>query len=191
MYTKIGTFVKQPCSASGCACFGDADSSIGDARMDGRWPSRNRGLAAMRRSLAAEAARTDCRRGASAHIASAGDLRWCFRADRPRERTYSAVWRSREWNDRRSIGRTRGIFFGDERCVPHDDPRSNYRSGGTRSLFEPAEIAADQIFSPFRPTSRSPAQACGAITNRCCAIFSIAARQMPERQRRAGFRSSI
>lgn len=37
------------------------------------------------------------------------------------------------------------FFFGDERCVPPDDPESNYRMN-RETLFEPLRIAASQIF---------------------------------------------
>lgn len=42
------------------------------------------------------------------------------------------------------------IFFGDERCVPHDDPRSNYGSA-RRDLLEPAAIPAAHVHPMFAP----------------------------------------
>jgi 6-phosphogluconolactonase len=38
------------------------------------------------------------------------------------------------------------FFFGDERCVPHDDPRSNYHLAA-KSLFEPAKIKNERILA--------------------------------------------
>ncbi|HEY2883456.1 MAG TPA: 6-phosphogluconolactonase, partial [Pirellulales bacterium] len=47
------------------------------------------------------------------------------------------------------------LMFGDERCVPHDDLRSNYRLAA-KSLFEPAHIASEQIL-PVPSDLGSPA----------------------------------
>jgi 6-phosphogluconolactonase len=38
------------------------------------------------------------------------------------------------------------IFFGDERCVPHDDPRSNYRLAN-EALLKPAGVAPDHVLA--------------------------------------------
>jgi 6-phosphogluconolactonase len=38
------------------------------------------------------------------------------------------------------------FFFGDERCVPHDDPHSNFHQAA-KSLFEPAKIKAERILA--------------------------------------------
>jgi 6-phosphogluconolactonase len=51
------------------------------------------------------------------------------------------------------------LFFGDERHVPHDDPRSNYRMA-QESLLAIAPIAADQVLTV--PTDAPTAQACAA-----------------------------
>jgi 6-phosphogluconolactonase len=48
------------------------------------------------------------------------------------------------------------LFFGDERCVPHDDPRSNYHLAN-ESLLKPAGIGADRVVA-IPTDSRSPAQ---------------------------------
>lgn len=51
------------------------------------------------------------------------------------------------------------IFFGDERCVPHDDERSNFRMAD-RTWLSPAKIDAGHIF-PI-PTDRSTPAECAA-----------------------------
>jgi 6-phosphogluconolactonase len=48
------------------------------------------------------------------------------------------------------------LFFGDERCVPHDDPRSNYHLA-SESLLKPAGIAPGHVLAiPTNPLT--PAQ---------------------------------
>jgi 6-phosphogluconolactonase len=51
------------------------------------------------------------------------------------------------------------LFFGDERFVPHNDPRSNYNMAH-RSLIGPAKLAAERVF-PI-PTD-TPTPAAGAM----------------------------
>jgi 6-phosphogluconolactonase len=51
------------------------------------------------------------------------------------------------------------LFFGDERHVPHDDPRSNYRMVH-ESLLGMAPIASDQVLSI--PTDAATAEQCAA-----------------------------
>lgn len=52
------------------------------------------------------------------------------------------------------------LFFGDDRCVPHDDPRSNYNLAN-QSLLTPAGIAPDHVLAV--PTdSLTPEQSAAA-----------------------------
>jgi 6-phosphogluconolactonase len=54
------------------------------------------------------------------------------------------------------------LFWGDERFVPHDDPRSNYNMA-SRSLLKPAAIAAERTFPIPTDTSSAAAAATAYI----------------------------
>jgi 6-phosphogluconolactonase len=61
------------------------------------------------------------------------------------------------------------LFWGDERYVPHDDPRSNYNMA-KRSLLKPAAIAAERTF-PIPTDTDSPATAATAYTDTLRKVF--------------------
>ncbi|HTQ38995.1 MAG TPA: 6-phosphogluconolactonase [Pirellulales bacterium] len=62
------------------------------------------------------------------------------------------------------------LFFGDERCVPHDDPRSNYHLAA-ESLLKPAQIEATHVLS--LPTGfGSPAQTASAYESTLRKFFN-------------------
>lgn len=64
------------------------------------------------------------------------------------------------------------IFFGDERCVPHDDPRSNYRLAN-EALLQPAGISPDHVLAV--PTaSRTPAQSAAEYETSLRKFFDFA-----------------
>jgi 6-phosphogluconolactonase len=73
------------------------------------------------------------------------------------ERTYKLLSQP-EWQAKIDWKHTR-LFFGDERCVPHDDSRSNYHLAN-ESLLKPAQIAADRVVA-VRTNLATPA-ACAA-----------------------------
>jgi 6-phosphogluconolactonase len=62
------------------------------------------------------------------------------------------------------------FFFGDERCVPHDDLRSNFHLAA-KSLFEPAKIKEERILAV--PTDvGSPAQCAAKYESTLKAFFN-------------------
>jgi 6-phosphogluconolactonase len=69
------------------------------------------------------------------------------------------------------------LFFGDERCVPLDDERSNYRMA-RESLIEPAHVAADHVF-PVPTDSGDARQAAGAYAAVLADFFGLAPGAMP------------
>jgi 6-phosphogluconolactonase len=68
------------------------------------------------------------------------------------------------------------LFWGDERFVPHDDPRSNYNMA-RRSLLAPAEIPPDHIF-PI-PTDTTPVTAAAAYEKTLRQAFGSAGAELP------------
>jgi 6-phosphogluconolactonase len=69
------------------------------------------------------------------------------------------------------------VFFGDERHVPHDDPRSNYRMA-YESLLSVAPIAADQVLAI--PTEQPTAEKCAeAYAAALVKFFALPAGTMP------------
>jgi 6-phosphogluconolactonase len=64
------------------------------------------------------------------------------------------------------------IFFGDERFVPHDDPRSNFGMA-QRTLLSKAPIPAGQVF-PIPTTGANAAAGAGAYTRTLEQAFSSA-----------------
>lgn len=94
-------------------------------------------------ALAAEAARRIVEAAKSA-IAARGRFTLVLSGGSTPERTYRLlaqdIWRTQiDWS------RT-WLFFGDERCVPHDDARSNYKMAND-SLLKPAQISADHVIA--------------------------------------------
>src|SRR5262245_3443131 len=65
------------------------------------------------------------------------------------------------------------LFFGDERFVPHDDPRSNC-SMATRSLFSRAPIDDDHIFRIPTDTG-SPAESAARYAQTLASFFGVPA----------------
>ena len=64
------------------------------------------------------------------------------------------------------------LFFGDDRCVPHDDPRSNYNLAN-QSLLIPAGIAPSHVLAV--PTdSLTPEQSAAAYESMLRNFFDIA-----------------
>ncbi len=63
------------------------------------------------------------------------------------------------------------LFFGDERCVPHDDPRSNYRMAA-ESLLRPTGIAADHVFD-IPTDAGSPADCAAEYQARLQEFFGV------------------
>jgi 6-phosphogluconolactonase len=141
MYTKTGTFVKHQRTMR--VVFVDAVSSWDDARMGTSDRQSEIVVCATADALAEEAAD---RVIASAQVAVAAREQFSFvlSGGSTPEKTYSrlatpekhaAINWEQTW-----------FFFGDERCVPHDDPRSNYRLAA-KALFEPAKFDLEQILA--------------------------------------------
>ncbi len=91
---------------------------------------------------------------AKAAIAARGRFTLVLSGGSTPERTYKLL-------DKRARGKEidwsrTWLFFGDERCVPHDDPRSNYHLA-SESLLKPAGIAADRVLA-IPTASGTPAQ---------------------------------
>src|SRR4051794_18075194 len=66
------------------------------------------------------------------------------------------------------------LFFGDDRFVPHDDPRSNCHMA-TRSLLSKAPIAADHVFAIPVAGTNTPAESAAAYTKTLADFFSLPA----------------
>lgn len=63
------------------------------------------------------------------------------------------------------------LFFGDERCVPSDDPRSNYHMAA-QALLEPVRIPADHVLAI--PTDRgTPALSAAAYESQLRQFFGL------------------
>ncbi|MCC7085642.1 MAG: 6-phosphogluconolactonase [Pirellulales bacterium] len=92
-------------------------------------------------ALAAEAARRIVVAANSA-IAARGRFSMALSGGSTPERTYKLLAQP-DWRSRIDWMRT-WLFFGDERCVPHNDSRSNYHLA-RESLLKPAKIAADRV----------------------------------------------
>jgi 6-phosphogluconolactonase len=150
MYTKYGGLVKH---LFGIVRFGLRRLSHGEA-----WMSVAAGrveIVVCSDATALAAAAAD-RIIAAAHaaIAQRGRFTLALSGGSTPERTYKLLgqnprigqidW-SRTW-----------LFFGDERCVPHGDPRSNFHLA-SESLLKPAGIAPDHVFA-IPTASRSPVQ---------------------------------
>jgi 6-phosphogluconolactonase len=71
-----------------------------------------------------------------------GRFDWVLSGGSTPERLY-ALLASPEWARRIDWERV-AFFFGDERCVPPDDPQSNYRMARA-SLLEPLGVRAEQV----------------------------------------------
>ena len=67
------------------------------------------------------------------------------------------------------------IFWGDERCVPPDDPESNYRIA-QEMLFAPLKIAPGQI---HRIRGEAPASAAAEATAEICRLVPLDASGQP------------
>jgi 6-phosphogluconolactonase len=65
------------------------------------------------------------------------------------------------------------LFFGDERCVPHDDPRSNFRVAA-EALLKPLRIAADHVLV-VPVEAGSPAQCAAEYERRLRQFFGVPA----------------
>jgi 6-phosphogluconolactonase len=65
------------------------------------------------------------------------------------------------------------LFFGDERFVPHDDPRSNYHLAN-RSLISRAPIDDDHVFAIPTDTS-SPSESAARYAQTMASFFGVAA----------------
>ena len=69
------------------------------------------------------------------------------------------------------------LFFGDERFVPCDDPRSNYAMA-ERTLFEPLDFPRDQVMGV--PTTLPSAAAAAVCYHLLCAeAFDVDSRDVP------------
>jgi 6-phosphogluconolactonase len=68
------------------------------------------------------------------------------------------------------------VFFGDERCVPPDDPRSNYGMAA-KALLEHVPVTPDRVF-PI-PTDRAPAECAAAYTATLAEFFQPPAGSPP------------
>jgi 6-phosphogluconolactonase len=82
------------------------------------------------------------------------------------EKMYAVLARP-EWARRVAWGRTL-LFFGDERLVPHDDPRSNYGLA-RRALLAPAAVPDANVF-PI-PTDRSADECAAAYAATLAKLF--------------------
>jgi 6-phosphogluconolactonase len=65
------------------------------------------------------------------------------------------------------------FFFGDERCVPPDDPRSNFNLAN-EALLKPARIAPDHVFA-VPMDNRSPAESAAAYEATLRTFFNLPA----------------
>jgi 6-phosphogluconolactonase len=104
-------------------------------------------------ALAAEAARRIVA-AATAAIAARGRFTLVLSGGSTPERTYKLLAKP-EWRSQIDWLRT-WLFFGDERCVPYDDSRSNYHLA-SESLLKPAQIAADRVIA-VRTDGGTPAE---------------------------------
>jgi 6-phosphogluconolactonase len=68
------------------------------------------------------------------------------------------------------------VFFGDERCVPPDDPRSNYGMA-SKALLEHVPVTPDHVF-PI-PTDRTPAECARAYAATLASLFKPPAGAAP------------
>lgn len=105
----------------------------------------------------AEAAASRIERAAAAAIAERGLFTLALAGGSTPEKTYKLLAQP-ERRARIDWARIR-LYFGDERFVPHDDPRSNYGMA-QRSLIGPASLAPATVF-PI-PTDLPTAAACAA-----------------------------
>jgi 6-phosphogluconolactonase len=103
--------------------------------------------------LAAEAAKRIAA-AAEAAIAERGRFALVLSGGSTPERTYKVL--AAQPADQKIDWARTWMFFGDERCVPHDDTRSNFHLAN-EALFKPAGIAADRVLA-IRTDSRTPAQ---------------------------------
>jgi 6-phosphogluconolactonase len=71
------------------------------------------------------------------------------------------------------------LFFGDERCVPHDDNRSNYALA-KRSLLSKVPVPADHVF-PIPTDLPTPAAAADAYSRTLAQAFGMPAGGAPPR----------
>ncbi len=104
-------------------------------------------------ALAAEAAHQIVT-AAQAAIAERGRFTLVLSGGSTPERTYKLLAQP-EWKSRIDWSRT-WLFFGDERCVPHHDPRSNFHLA-SESLLKPGQVAADRVIA-VRTNLGTPAQ---------------------------------
>jgi 6-phosphogluconolactonase len=93
------------------------------------------------------------------------------------ERTYSLL-AAPPWSNRIDWPRT-CLFFGDERFVSPDDPRSNYAMA-RRSLLSPLSLAADHVF-PILTDKKTPAESAAAYAEVLGRFFNLPASADPPR----------
>src|SRR5689334_7885544 len=94
-------------------------------------------------ALATEAARRIVS-AASAAIAARGRFTLVLSGGSTPERTYKLL-ANPDWRSQIDWSRT-WLYFGDERCVPREDSRSNYHLA-SESLLKPAQITAERIIA--------------------------------------------
>lgn len=126
-------------------------------------------------ALAAEAARRIAS-AASASIAARGQFTLVLSGGSTPERTYKLLAKP-AWRPKIDWSRT-WLFFGDERCVPRTDSRSNFYLAN-ESLLKPAQIAADRVIA-VRTDRGSPAECAADYESQLKRFFGGANTQPPQ-----------